>query len=192
MPLDIEKIESNWNTFENLCNKICDDNLTVLLDTLSDRIASCPASSKESQYGAYHGGLVEHSLKVTMALRSVSDSHELNLPIRSILLVGLLHDIGKIGDLDNENFVYQDSEWHREKLGQMFKFNEDTERMSTSHRTLFLLQHFGISLTKDEWIAIQLAQGAHFEENRFYTGNEPTLAIALQHAKSMCVHLERN
>ena len=60
--------------------------------------------------------------------------------------------------------------------------------MSVSHRTLFLLQHFGVSLDEDEWLAIQLAQGSHFEENRFYVGSETTLGILLQQSKSLVIH----
>ena len=59
-------------------------------------------------------------------------------------------------------------------------------------RTLFLLQHFGVNLTNEEWIAIQISQGTHFEENRFYVGHEPTLAIALGQSKSITIHKLRN
>jgi CRISPR/Cas system-associated exonuclease Cas4 (RecB family) len=125
-------------------------------------------------------------------MRKLSQTYQLDLPVESVLKVGLLHDIGKIGDLDNELFIEQDSEWHREKLGQMYKYNENIQKMSVSHRTLFLLQKFNISLTNDEWIAIQLAQGSHFEENRFYVGSEPSLAITLQQSKSIVIHKERH
>ena len=70
----------------------------------------------------------------------------------------------------------------------MYKYNEDIQKMSISHRTLFLLQSFGINLSEEEWIAIQLAQGSHFEENRFYARNEPTLALILQQAKALAIH----
>ena len=40
-------------------------------------------------------------------------------------------------------------------------------------------------LTQEEWVAVQLAQGSHFEENRFYVGSEPTLALILQQANCM-------
>jgi 5-enolpyruvylshikimate-3-phosphate synthase len=99
-----------------------------------------------------------------------------------------LHDLGKVGDLENDFYVEQDSAWHREKLGQFYKYNEDLSKMSITHQTLFLLQHFGVTLTRDEWIAIQLSGGSHFEENRFYVGSEPTLALILQQAKQITVH----
>ena len=186
--LPVEKIESNWETFNKLCRRLSDHNLNKLLDDLGERLVMCPASAKLDQYCAYPGGLIEHSIAVAGTLRTISDSHNLNLSVASILKVSLLHDLGKIGDENSDLFVEQDSSWHREKLGQMYKYNENLSRMSVSHRTLWLLQNFGVSLTSDEWLAIQLAQGSHFEENRFYVGNEPTLALALQQAKSMVIH----
>ena len=74
----------------------------------------------------------------------------------------------------------------------MYKFNENLQKMSTSHRTLSILQKFNVSLSDDEWIAIQLAQGSHFEENRFYVGSEPTLALLLQNSKSFVIHNTKN
>jgi hypothetical protein len=188
MSLNLDQIEKNWSVFEKLCERFSDNNLSKLLSALGERISTCPASSRISMYGAYPGGLIEHVLDVTSSLRKINEAHNLGLDTSSILKVGLFHDLGKIGDLDRDYFVSQDSNWHRETLGQMFKFNEDLEKMSISHRSLFLLQSFNIQLTNDEWIAIQIASGSHFEENRFYVGSEPTLALALQQAKSMTIH----
>jgi len=189
--LDVEIIESNWKKFEKLCGKLCDSNLDNLLEELGERIVMCPAEQRTDQYGYYPGGLVENALAVTMAMRTLSNAFDMDISTSSILRVGLLHDLGKVGGLDEDRLVEQDSEWHREKLGQNYKFNESLRRMSVSHRTLFLLQHFGVSLTEDEWITIQLAQGSHFEENRFYVGHEPKLGLILQQAKSLVAHREK-
>jgi hypothetical protein len=102
--------------------------------------------------------------------------------------VGLLHELGKVGNLDTDYFVDQDSDWHREKLGQHYKYNEEINKMSVSHRSLYLLQHYGVELTNEEWLSVQLAQGSHFEENRFYVGHEPTLALLLQQSKQIVRH----
>jgi hypothetical protein len=186
--LSPDKIESNWETFDKLCRRLSDNNLNKLLDKVGERIVMCPASPRLDQYSAYPGGLVEHSIAVAGTLRSINDSQNLDIPVASILKVSLLHDLGKIGNDGNDLFINQDSEWHRDKLGQMYKYNEDLQKMSVSHRTLFLLQSFGVELTCDEWIAIQLAQGSHFEENRFYVGSEPSLALGLQQAKALVIH----
>lgn len=183
-----EVLEKKWKTFESLLSRLSDDNITRLVEELGQRIVTCPASQRRDQYCAHTGGLIEHSLNVASLLRKANEMYNHNLDTNSIIKVSLLHDIGKIGDLKNELFIEQDSDWHREKLKQEYKYNDKIPKMSVSHRTLFLLQHFGVELTNDEWLAIQLAQGSHFEENRFYVGHEPTLAIALQQAKAMAIH----
>ena len=188
MKPSIEDIENNWSVFEKLCGRLSDHNLNHMLETLGERFSTCPASSRLDQYSAFPGGLIRHSLDVTSTMRKINESHDLGLSTSSILRVGLLHDIGKIGSIDKDYFVKQDSDWHREKLGQMFKFNENLSRMSVSHRSLCLLQEFGVTLIPEEWIAIQTAAGSHFEENRFYVGHEPTLALSLQSAKSIVIH----
>ena len=186
--IDADKIESNWKTYQKLLDNVCGESIEKLIETLGMRIVMCPSNMKEEYGGAYPGGMVEHSLNVTMTMRKMSKALEWNLDQVSIIKVGLLHDLGKVGDLTTSLYVEQDSDWHREKLGQMYKFNEETPKMSVSHRTLYLLQSFGIELTHEEWLAIQLASGSHFEENRFYVGSEPTLALLLQQAKSIVNH----
>ena len=192
MSYDAEKLQTNWETFSKLCGRLSDDGINKLLETLDERLVLCPSSPRENQHGAYPGGMIEHVLQVTSNMRNLVKAYDVDVPIASILSVGLLHDIGKVGNLEEDYFIEQDSDWHREKLGQMYKYNEDLNKMSVSHRTLWLLQHFGVTLTNDEWLAVQLAQGSHFEENRFYVGHEPTLAMLLQQAKAMTVHQAKN
>lgn len=188
---DFEELQARWEKFDGLLRRLGDDNLVKLLDTLGERLLMCPSAPKHDQGGCYPGGLVDHALKVTSTMRSLDKAHGTGLPTASIIKVGLLHELGKIGDLKSRYFIEQDSSWHREKLGQLYKFNESLNKMSVSHRTLWLLQHFGVTLDNDEWLAIQLAPGSHFEENRFYVGHEPTLALLLQHAKAMVNHTEK-
>lgn len=187
----LEQIKENWEKFDGLCRRLSDSGLNELLDALGDRLVMCPASPRLEQYGCYPGGLVDHALKVAGNMRTLRDAYEFDVPLASILKVGLLHDLGKVGDLEKDYFVEQESDWHREKLGQLYKFNENLNKMAVSHRTLWLLQNFGVILTGDEWLAIQLAQGSHFEENRFYVGHEPTLALLLQQAKAMTIHTSK-
>ena len=186
--IDATKMENNWETYQKLLVKACGTQAESLFETLGERIVMCPSNMKEDQGGAYPGGMLEHVLSVTMKMRKLSQALEWNLDQVSIIKVGLLHDLGKVGDLENSLYVEQDSDWHREKLGQMYKFNEGTQRMSVSHRTLYLLQSFGLTLSSEEWLAIQLASGSHFEENRFYVGSEPTLALLLQQSKAIVNH----
>tara|TARA_B100000700_G_C14806566_1_gene743132 strand:- start:20 stop:595 length:576 start_codon:yes stop_codon:yes gene_type:complete len=189
MNIDTNKIEANWKTYEKLCKRLGDANLDTLVETIGERLVMCPASPRLDQYNCEPGGLIQHLLDTTLTMKKLNKSLCMNLSMTSILKVGLLHDIGKVGDKDNDYFITQDSDWHREKLGQHYKYNENLQKMSITHRTLFLLQMFGVSLSEEEWIAIQISSGSHFEENRFYVGSEPSLAMLLQHSKSIAIHM---
>jgi len=185
---EVDNIQKNWETYEKLLRRLSDSNINNLLEDLGERLCTCPASSRLSEFNSSAGGLIEHSLSVTSAMRDLSSAAKLGVPTASIIKVGLLHDIGKVGDLENDLFIDQDSSWHRDNLGQMYKYNENCQKMSVAHRTHYLLQNFGVTLSQDEWLAIQLAGGSHFEENRFYVGSETTLGILLQQSKSLVIH----
>ena len=186
---NIDLIEGNWNKYVSLLKKACGSDLaTEITDHFGERLVLAPSAPRSDQSGCFPGGLIDHTLRVTAKMRNLSKLYGKDLDTASILKVGLLHDLGKAGDLESDLFINQDSDWHREKLGQFYKYNEDLEKMSVSHRTLYLLQHFGVELSRDEWLAIQLAQGSHFEENRFYVGSEPTLSLITQQAKQIVNH----
>ena len=188
LELDIDTIEKNWKTYERLIKKLADENISELITEMGERICLAPSSTHLDRPGCYKGGLVQNALMITSKMKKLNEIYELDIDSMSIIKVGLLHDLGRVGDLEDDLLLDQDSKWHREKLGQMFKYNEDVEKMAISHRTLWLLQSFGINLSREEWVAIQLAQGSHFEENRFYVGSEPSLAIVVQQARSIVSH----
>ena len=131
-----EEIEKKWKTFESLLKRLSDDNILNLIDSIGQRIIMSPASQRSDQYGAYPGGLVEHSLNVASFLRNANEVYNHGLDMNSIIKVSLLHDIGKIGDLENDLFLVQDSDWHREKLNQEYKYNENISKMSVIEKRM--------------------------------------------------------
>jgi len=185
---NIENIKSNWDKYESLLSKLSDPAITKMVETIGERLLMCPASMKNDQYGCYPGGVVEHALDVALTMRKINEAMDMNIQSSSILKVALLHEIGKMGDENIDYFIEQDSDWHVEKLGQHYKYNEKIDKMSISHRTLYLLQKFHIELTREEWVAIKISGGSHFEENRFYVGSETALGILLQKSKTLAIH----
>lgn len=183
--MDADSIEKNWNKFDSLCKRFDDPGLNSLLEGLGERLAVCPFSIKTESPGCYPGGLVDVSLRISTAMRKINDTLDESdrLPTSKILKVGLLHDLGKVGDLEQDHFLEQDSSWHREKLGQLYKYNENLPKMSYAHRTLYLLQGSGVVLDQDAWEAILLSGGMHLEENRFYAGTKNTLSKILGAAR---------
>ena len=85
-----------------------------------------------------------------------------------MMFSALNHDLGKLGTLDGEQYVYNDSEWHRKNQGKLYNINPDIHWMSVTDRSVFLLQHFGIALTEKEFLGIKLSDGMYDDSNIQY------------------------
>ena len=181
-----DMIEKKWEMFNKLSKKSGEaraESISKMLEELGERIVMCPARDKVTHTTSKPGGLIENSLNVFKNIRSLNDMTDWNLSLESMIIVSLFHSLGKIGDLSgNSLFLVQDSDWHREKLGQVYKYNPDISRTTWSHQSLIILQSHDIKLSNDEWVSIMLSGGPAFEENKFYIGHEPRLAILLQQA----------
>jgi len=182
--MSTDNIESNYNIFVKLTQK-CNDRkeaLTKLVELLGERLAVCPAHDRRERSTAKPGGLVEHSLNVVKTMRAIETATGLGVSPESLILVGLYHDIGKVGDFESDYYLEQTSDWHRDKAGILYTYNPAMSKMPHSHRSLSLLQAAGVKLSTDEWIAIAAAQGPSLDENKFYVGGESPLTLLTQTA----------
>ena len=179
----VDLIKEKWEKYESLCERLGDENISVMIRELGERLIMCPYNRKSDEVCNGPGGLVDFSIRLAHLMRSLNESLGFKISSAKIIKTALLHGVGKIGDLEDAYFVEQESDWHREKLGHLYQINENIRKMSLSHRSLYLLQSFSVTLEQDEWIAIQLSAGPHYDENKFYVNHEPKLAILLQTAK---------
>ena len=182
MSLSAEQIKKNWEIYRGLSNKLKDkrfENINKMLDHFEERIMLAPASSKIFFHNCFPGGLVKHSLFVFKQLVKLVKAFDLKYSNETIIFVSLYHDFAKTGDLEQDFYLPQDSDWHREK-GQHYKINENLNFwMPNSHRSLWIFQRFGIELTEEEWLSILLNDGIGAEENRVYKFRVPELAFYL-------------
>ena len=154
--MKMEIIKKNWNTFKTILNRLDDENINGMLEQIGERICLAPANANNKQYGCYPGGIVVASTKLAKAMQALNEFHGTPVDIKSVYKVGLLHDIGRIGTLSDDWLLPQDSDWHREKLGNEFKVNMELPRMSHLHRTMLLLNQFQIKLTEEELSLIHI------------------------------------
>lgn len=152
--MDMEIIKKNWSTFKTILNRLEDENIDNLLEQLGQRLCLSPANPNNKQYGCYPGGIVVTSTKLAKAMQALNEFHGTPVDIKAVYKVGLLHDIGRIGTLSDDWLLPQDSDWHREKLGNEFKPNTELPMMSHLHRTMLLLNQFQIKLTEEEFTAL--------------------------------------
>lgn len=176
-----EQLQENYEKYFKLLTKYFGQEPSKRLEeALGERLAMAPRGLTLTE-GGYPGALIEFTLKTAKKTSLISSE----VDQKSLLRVILVHNLGLLGDETEDQFVVQDSQWHQEKLGQQYKYNEKCGKMSYTHRTLYFLSKFGFQFNTDEWIAIITSGGFHLEENRFYARDGHVLSHMLQACKCL-------
>lgn len=156
-----------------------DENLDNMLNTIGSRLLTSSYTLRTDEPYCGPGGIIKFALDSFSFANKMSkglDNEVAGLSKKSLALITLLFPIGRMGDLEHNLFIEQKSEWHRDKLGQLYDWNEKCPKMSVQHRTLYFLQHFGVKLTYEEMIGILCAGGMHLEDNKFYLHSLPQVS----------------
>lgn len=144
---------------------------------------TAPASSYVKFHSCFECGLIAHSVEVTKTLFKLRNTLDKSIPLESCAIVGLYHDTGKAGSRKYPMYVPQDSSWHREKLGQLYKINEGGVFLDVPTRSLAnILPH--VQLTDEEMQAIRYHDGQYCEENKPVAMKECSLTRLLHMADS--------
>ena len=178
-----------WSSYSKLIEKIDrGEGLSRMMDELGERLLMCPAEPRNDSPGCEPGGLLRQAITIAKGMKRLNDTFEMEVPTASILVVGLLHEVGKIGNLEEPYFVPEEESWRREKLGAFYKPNESISRMTIPERSLFLLQHYNVKLTEDEFMAVRgPSRPPDWVESRLAPTAEPTLTILLRSARDILV-----
>lgn len=176
--------------------------LTKLYTDHAERIMLMPASSIDHHHNAFPGGYVDHVIRVIECALKLKDlwmsmGSYINYSEEELVFAAMNHDLGKIGTEEAEQYIPNDSEWHRKNLGRIYKYNPENAFMPVPDRSLFLLQQRGIPVTFNEYIAIKTHDGLYDEGNRpYYISNSKesklrsNLPILLHHADHMASRIE--
>lgn len=185
------KIQENWNTFSGLFEQTGAraSQFKEMLNHFGERACIAPASTRIEFHNAFPGGFIDHSLRVFKTAINLSAALKVKSSKESIIIAAALHDWGKVGTLDADYYVAQDSQWHN-KQGQMYRKN-DLIRMPNSELGLYTLNQFGIKLTEDEHLALRLNDGMYAEGNREFGMKEPALALIVHWADRWATQCEK-
>ena len=95
------------------------------------------------------------------------------------------------------SYIPNPSEWHRKNQGKVYTNNPDIVHMSVPHRSLWLLQEFGIKVSQNEMIGILTHDGVYDEANTTYLKSylperslRTNLPIIMHHADHMASRIE--
>ena len=201
-----QQIEQNWNKLRNIIQDTFEgerlDNLNKMYDHFEDRMCMAPASGKEHFHYAHVGGYVEHVLHIidySQQLRSVWEKNgaTINFTDEELIFAAMHHDLGKVGDLEHDYYVPNESEWHRKNQGAIYTHNKELQHMTVTDRAIFLLGHFKVPMSECEYIGLRLTDGMYEEANKaYYISYQPerqlrsNIAYILHQADMMATHIE--
>ena len=201
-----QQIQDNWLKLRGIINDTFDgerlEKLNTMYDYFEDRMVVAPASAKEHYHNACVGGYVEHVIHIVEMSQQVRDlwlqnGADINFTNEELIFAALHHDLGKVGDLEHDYYVINESEWHRKNQGKIYNHNPDLTYMTVTDRALFLLQHFQIPMNENEYLGLKLTDGMYEDANEKYlktflpeTGLRSHIARILHQADMMATYIE--
>lgn len=209
MNLTAEQILDNWKSLMSVIEDNFKgerrDRLKAMYEDLSDRMTVAPASSYEHFHNAFEGGYVDHVLRVIKCAGHVYETwKEMGADVsgfskEELVFCALNHDLGKMGFPGEGNEVYQvnDSEWHRKNQGKLYKVNTKNPFALVNDLSIWLLQHYKIEVSWEEYLGIKLTDGLYDESNKpYFISRSPeaklrtNLGLILHQADSMAARIE--
>ena len=203
-----EHLQHNWNNLIRLLEVNFSgerlENLLKMYDYFEERMMFAPASGREHFHNSHAGGYVEHVIHVATSALKIKAVWEqtgatIDFTDEELVFAALHHDLGKVGDLSEDYYSPNDSDWHRKNQGLIYKHNPNLEYMTVTDRALYLLQHFNVKLTNNEYIGLRLTDGMYEEANKsYYIAYQPerqlrtNIAYILHQADMMATHIEKD
>ena len=175
--LNAEQIQKNWDKHLKIINHYITgdrkDKVLKMLETLSEIYIMAPASGKAWFHNAFAGGYVDHVNRVVQysikqhnlykEMGGTTDYSE-----EQLVFAALFHDLGKLGDGEQPNYLPQTDKWRQDKLSEKYKNNPNIDFMLIQDRSLYILQKFGIKCDQQEFIAIRIHDGVFDKANEAY------------------------
>ena len=207
MSLTPDKIKQNWETLQQLITDTFDEDRVQSLNTMyayfENRMTLAPASGINYYHNCFPGGYVDHVLRVIdcakdlYKLWSAKGANVEGYTYEELIFSAMHHDLGKVGDMDNDYYVPNKSEWHRKNQGKIYEHNPKLHFMNVSDRSIWLLNQFNIKMSVNELLGIKLADGMYEESNiryfKAYTKDNQlkiNLPIIIHHADMMAMRVE--
>ena len=185
-------VETLWNKYSNLLSRLNDENVDNLISKWDQRIIMSSFSQREKEPLCGIGGLVEYSLELAKASNNILKALNYDTNPMSIIKCSLLSILGRVGNATQDRYVECESEWHKEKLGQYYDWNESCPKYQVNDMTLFILQRHNINLSWEEWEALSLLKDMTSDDNKFYSAHKSRLSLVMQMAHESVMKDERD
>jgi hypothetical protein len=133
-------------------------------------------------------GLLKHSVGVAENLLKFRDFLAPEISDETCVIVGLFHDVGKVGMPGKPLYIKNDNEWEVKKRGIAYKTNPEIVQMGLAARSLYLVSKY-IPLSDAEAQAILYHDGQYIDENRCVAHREEPLTLLAHWADYWTAHI---
>lgn len=133
-------------------------------------------------------GLLKHSVSVAENLLKFHDFLAAEISDESCVIVGLFHDVGKVGMPGKPLYIKNDNEWEVKNRNITYKTNPELVYMSLAARSLYLVSKH-IPLSEAEAQAILYHDGQYIEGNRCVAHKEEPLTLLAHWADYWTAHI---
>lgn len=161
------------------------DAFIQMLETETNWLAS-PASTRFHLHE--NKGLLRHSVGVAENLLKFRDFLVPQISDESCVIVGLFHDVGKVGMPGKPLYIKNDNEWEVKKRGIAYKINLEVVQMGLAARSLYLISKY-IPLSDAEAQAILYHDGQYVEDNKCVAHKEEPLTLLAHWADYWTAHI---
>ncbi len=145
-----------------------------------------PASTR--YHLAEEQGLLKHSIGVAETLLRFRETLAPAMTEESCVIVGLLHDVGKLGMPGKPLYLPNDNEWLVKNRGIRYKINPDVAAMGLAVRSLYLVTQY-IPLSDAEAQAIAYHDGQYIDDNKIIAHKEEPLTLLVHWADYWTAHI---
>jgi len=162
-----------------------------------------PAAHKKEYHNAFPGGYIDHVNRVVECALLQSELWEkmgadmTTFTKEELVFSAINHDLGKMGDEEQDSYIPQTDKWRRDKLGEDYMFNNKVPFASVPDRGLWMLQQHDVKYSFNEMIAIQTHDGLYDPANdKYLKGFMPeqkprtSLPFILHQADMMAARIE--
>ncbi|MFZ4436860.1 MAG: phosphohydrolase [Syntrophales bacterium] len=161
------------------------DHFLALLEGETTWLTS-PASTRF--HLAEEQGLLKHSVGVADTLLRFRETFAPAITEESCVIVGLLHDVGKLGMPGKPLYLPNENEWMVKNRGVHYKINPDVVAMGLAVRSIYLVAQY-IPLSDAEAQAITYHDGQYIEENKVVAHKEEPLTLLVHWADYWTAHI---
>lgn len=168
---------------ETICNLLKETSRTGIIDLIDamEEGGFFEAPCSTDKHLSREGGLAEHSLNVVYKMMELDKALKADLPYDAIIICGLLHDLGKMGDHGKSNYVENILKDGKRSAAKPYATNKELTYLPHEIRSAMIAERY-IELTEDEETAILWHNGLYGQFKYDIPGKETPLYMVLHWA----------